>query len=66
MTLDEVIARESIRQTITNYTIAGDNRDAVLFSAQWTEDAKFEFDGFAPVPGFRCDGFEAIRSYTAA
>jgi SnoaL-like domain len=66
MTLDEVIAREGIRQTITNYTIAADKRDAALFNALWTEDAIFEFAGFPPVGGFKCEGLDAIRNWTAA
>jgi hypothetical protein len=64
MTLDQLIARESIRQTITNYTMAGDTRDADLFNAQWAQDAHYEFAGFPPVPGFRFEGREAIRGMT--
>ena len=66
MTQDEVIARESIRQTITNYTIAGDIRDAALFSEQFAEHGTLEFAGFPPVPGFKCEGLEAIRRWTGA
>ena len=65
MTLNEAIARESIRQTITNYTIAGDNRDAALFNVLWAEDALFEFE-FPPLPAFRCNGIAAIRTRSAA
>jgi SnoaL-like domain len=65
MTPDEVIARESIRETIANYTIAGDNRDAALFNAQWTEDALFEFE-FPPLPAFRCEGIDQIRARSAS
>ena len=64
MTQDQFIARECIRQTITNYTIAGDSRNAELFSAQWTEDATFEFADFPPLPSFRLVGLDAIRSRT--
>ncbi len=66
MTLDEVVARESIRQTIANYTVAGDTRTRELFHGQFAEDALFEFAGFAPLPGFRHEGIEAIRGMTAA
>ena len=59
MTLNEAIARENIRQTITNYTIAGDNRDAALFNVLWAEDALFEFE-FPPLPPFRCNGIADI------
>lgn len=65
MTLDEVIARESIRQTIANYTIAGDNRDAALFNTLWTDDALFDFS-FPSLPSFRCEGIDQIRARTAA
>jgi hypothetical protein len=64
MTQDQFIARECIRQTITNYTIAGDSRNAELFSAQWTEDATFEFADFPPLPSFRLVGLDAIRTRT--
>jgi ketosteroid isomerase-like protein len=63
--LDEVIARESIRQTIANYTIAGDNRDAALFNTLWTDDALFDFS-FPSLPSFRCEGIDQIRARTAA
>ena len=65
MTMDEVIARESIRHTIAGYTLGGDTRDPVRFLAQFTENATFEFAAFPPLPGFKCEGLEAIRAYTA-
>lgn len=61
MTLDEVIARECIRQTIAGYTIAGDSRDSEAFAALFAENATLEFDGYPPVPGFRNEGAEEIR-----
>ncbi|HTH27948.1 MAG TPA: nuclear transport factor 2 family protein [Sphingobium sp.] len=64
MTFDDLIARESIRQTINNYNIAGDSRDAALFLAQFAQDAIFEFKAFPPLPGFRHEGIAAIRSMT--
>ncbi len=66
MTTDEVLAREGIRETIANYTIAGDNRDAALFDQQWTKDAVLEFLGFPPLPGFVCRGLAEIRARSAA
>jgi hypothetical protein len=33
--------------------------------AAMCQNATFEFPGFGPVPGFRCEGLEAIRSWTA-
>jgi hypothetical protein len=62
MTLDSVIAREAIRQTIARYTIAGDSRDAEAFAALFTEDATLEFAGYPPVPGFCNQGAQEIRS----
>lgn len=61
MTLDDVIARESIRDTIAGYTIAGDSRDAEAFARLFAENAILEFAGFPPVPGFRNQGREQIR-----
>ena len=61
MTLDEVIARESIRDTIAAYTIAGDSRDADAFARLFSDDAILEFAGFPPLPGFRNEGRKAIR-----
>jgi len=66
MTVDDVIARESIRETIHAYNIAGDGRNAELFVAQFADDAVFEFAGYPPLPGFRHEGREAIRRMTAA
>ena len=66
MTLDDVIARESIRQTIAGYTVAGDSRDGASFVALFTDDAILEFAGFPPVPGFRAEGVEALRQRTAS
>jgi hypothetical protein len=65
MTQEEMIARESIRQTITNYTIAGDNRNAALFNEQWADDALFEFS-FPPLPSFKCQGIAEIHARSAA
>lgn len=61
MTLDDLIARESIRETIASYTIAGDSRDAKAFAALFTDHAVLEFVGYPPVPGFRNEGREEIR-----
>ena len=66
MTHERLLAREAIRETITNYTAAGDSRNADLFQAQFAEDATLEFAGFPPLPGFKHVGIEAIRGMTAA
>ena len=65
MTMDETIAREAIRQTIASYTIAGDDRDPTLFDPLWADDAIFEFEGFPPLPSFRCQGIEEIHARSA-
>ncbi len=66
MTQDESIAIEEIRRTIHSYTIAGDSRNASMFAPLWSADAILEFDGFDPVPGFRCVGAENIAARTAS
>src|SRR5687767_14393143 len=66
MTLDDLVARESIRQTIAGYTVAGDSRHGAAFAALFAADAILEFDGFPPVPGFRTEGAEAIRQRTSS
>ena len=65
MTQDESTAIESIRRTITGYTIAGDSRDAEAYHPLFAEDAVLEFAGFPPVPGFRCEGRAEIRARVA-
>lgn len=62
--MDEDRARSRISQTLTNYTIAGDSRDAELFIAQFAPDAVLEFAGWPPLPGFRNAGTDAIRGMT--
>ncbi len=64
MTLEDMLARESIRETIANYTIAGDTRDAALFNEQWADDALFEF-AFPPLPSFKCQGIAEIQARSA-
>ena len=43
MTIDELLARESIRQTMANYTMAGDRLRVDDFVAVFTDDA---IDGY--------------------
>ena len=47
MTLEELLARESIRKTMADYTMAGDRLKADEFVAVFTEDAVMETDGVA-------------------
>jgi len=66
MTDEEVAAHYGIRQTIAKYTVAGDARDPKLFDDLWAYDAVFEFDGWPPLPGFRCEGIEEIHARSAS
>jgi hypothetical protein len=65
MTIDELLARESIRHTIHSYNIAGDSIRPDEFAATFTEDAIYEFAGFGPVPGFHFEGRAAIEQASA-
>jgi hypothetical protein len=65
MTVEELLAREGVRKTINLYNAAGDARDGAAFVRLFAADAVLEFAGFGPVPGFRSEGLEAIRTRTA-
>jgi hypothetical protein len=66
MTEDKRCAIEAIRRTINAYNIAGDSRNAALYVPLWAEDARLEFAGFPPVPGFSCEGAAEIAARTAS
>lgn len=57
MTIDELLARESIRQTMATYNAAGDRLRVDEFTAIFTEDAILESDSF------RNEGRQAIRDW---
>jgi hypothetical protein len=63
MTLDELLARESIRQTMAAYTMAGDRLREEEFVAVFTEDAILETEGVPESDAFRYEGREAIRGW---
>jgi hypothetical protein len=65
MTLDELLARESIRQTIVGYTMAGDRLREDDFVAVFTDDAVLESDGVPDSDSFRYEGSQAIRAWIA-
>ena len=65
MTLDELLAREAIRQTMANYTMAGDRLRADDFMAAFTEDGILESDGVPQADAFRYEGREAMRQWFA-
>jgi len=66
MTEEERCAIEAIRRTIHSYNIAGDSRNAALYTPLWAEGALLEFAGFPPVPGFSCKGAKEIAARTEA
>jgi 3-phenylpropionate/cinnamic acid dioxygenase small subunit len=63
MTLEELLARESIRKTIANYTMAGDRLRVDDFVAQFTEDAVLESDGVVASDAFHYQGRQAMRNW---
>ena len=65
MTLDEMLAREAIRQTMAAYTMAGDRLREEDFIAVFTEDAVLESEGVPESDLFRYEGRGAIRQWIA-
>jgi hypothetical protein len=63
MTLDELLARESIRQTMADYTMAGDRLRADDFVSVFTEDAILESEGVPAADLFRYEGRQAMRAW---
>lgn len=63
MTLDQLLAREGIRQTMASYTMAGDRLKADAFVDVFTDDAILETDGVPQADAFRYEGREQIRSW---
>lgn len=63
MTLEEMLARESIRHTMTCYTMAGDRLRAQEFLAVFTPDAILESEGVTEQDRFRYEGIEQIGSW---
>jgi hypothetical protein len=63
MTIEELLARESIRHTIASYNIAGDRLRVDDFVAAFTEDAVFETEGDN---AFRCEGLASIRDWISS
>jgi SnoaL-like domain len=63
MTLDEMLAREAIRQVIASYTMAGDRLREEEFAALFTADAVLESEGVAAADAFRYAGKAEIRAW---
>lgn len=63
MTLDELLARESIRKVMVDYTMAGDRLRVDDFVAVFTEDAVLESEGVQESDAFRYQGHAAIKGW---
>jgi hypothetical protein len=63
MTLEELLAREGIRQTMAAYTMAGDRLRVDDFVAVFTESAVLESEGVPDSDAFRYEGREAMRAW---
>src|SRR3954462_6511869 len=60
MNLEELLAREQIRQTMANYTLAGDRLDIDGYLACFTQDGAIEGEGWV------VQGHPAIREWLSA
>ncbi len=65
MTLEELLARESIRKIIEKYSMAGDEYDEDKYISCFTDDAVMEFDPFPGQGHVRLEGNKAIREFVA-
>ena len=63
MTLDELLAREGIAQTMASYTMAGDRLRADEFIEVFTENAVLESENVSESDAFRYEGRQAIRDW---
>lgn len=63
MTLEELLAREAIRDTIAKYTVSGDRLKVDDFVSCFAGDAILETDGVPEDRAFRYEGAEAIRAW---
>lgn len=63
MTLEDLLAREAIRDTIAKYNTSGDRLKVEDFVACFTEDGIIESTRDASDRGFRFEGRQAIRDW---
>ncbi len=63
MTLEEMLAREAIRDTIARYTMAGDRLKIDDYAACFTEDGVMESRHADPECAFRYEGRAAIHAW---
>jgi hypothetical protein len=65
MTLEDLLARESIRDTMARYNTSGDRLKVDDYAACFTEDGIMESQHDNPDMVFRYEGREAIRAWQA-
>jgi len=63
MTLEDLLAREAIRDVVAKYTTSGDRLRIDEFVSCFTEDAVIEAEHVAPDKAFRYEGKAAIRAW---
>ena len=63
MTLEELLAREGIRDTMARYTTSGDRLRIDDFVSCFTEDGVIEAENVRPEQAFRYEGRAAIRAW---
>ena len=63
MTLDELLAREAIRDTMAKYNVSGDRLKIDDYAACFTEDGIMEGEHKDPALAFRYEGRETIRAW---
>ena len=65
MTLDDLLAREAIRDVMAKYTVSGDRLKVDDYAACFTEDGVMEAEHALPDRRFRYAGRAAIRAWQA-
>jgi hypothetical protein len=63
MTLDDLLAREAIRDTIAKYNVSGDRLKAEDYASCFTDDAVIESEHVSPEQTFRYAGRAAIFAW---
>lgn len=63
MTVEEMLAREAIRETMARYNTAGDRLQVEDYVACFTEDGIMESQHRDPASAFRYEGRAAIRDW---
>lgn len=63
MTIDELLAREAIRDTLAKYNVSGDRLKIDDYAACFSEDGIMEAEHKDPAFAFRYEGREAIRAW---